>query len=69
MIELKILNCDEKLIERKFKSVEEFIRVMNSDNPNDEPLMLDDEIIELKIDDEEVKTYYLVNDLYNAFTD
>lgn len=69
MIELKILNCDEKAIERKFESVEEFIRVMDSDNPKDEPLMLDDEIIELKIDGEEINIYYLVNDLYNAFTD
>ena len=69
MVEIKILNCDEKEIERNFESIEEFIRVMDSDDPNDEPLMLDDEIIELKIDDEEVKTYYLVNDLYNAFAD
>ena len=69
MVEIKILNCDEKEIERNFESIEEFIRVMDSDNPNDEPLMLDDEIIELKIDDEEVKIYYLVNDLYNAFAD
>ena len=69
MVEIKILNCDEKEIERNFESIEEFIRVMDSDNPNDESLMLDDEIIELKIDDEEVKIYYLVNDLYNAFAD
>ena len=69
MIELKVLNCDDKVIERKFYSAEEFMRIMDSDNPNDEPLILDDEIIELKIDGEEVKTYYLVNDLYNAFSE
>lgn len=69
MLELKVLNCDEKIIERKFKSVEEFVRVMNSENSKDEPLMLDDEIIELNIDGKEIKAYYLVNDLYNAYAD
>ena len=68
MIELKILNCDEKEIERKFESAEEFIRIMDSEDPKDEPLMLDDEIIELKINGEGIDIYYLVNDLYNAFS-
>lgn len=69
MLELKVLNCDEKIIERKFKSVEEFVKVMNSENSKDEPLMLDDEIIELNMDGKEIKVYYLVNDLYNAYAD
>ena len=67
MIELKVLNCNDEVIERRFKSANEFIRIMESEDPKDEPLMLDDEIVELKINNEEIKVYYLVNDLYNAY--
>ncbi len=69
MIELKVLNCNDEVIERKFKSVNEFIRIMESEDLKDEPLMLDDEIVELKINNEKIEFYYLVNDLYNAYAD
>lgn len=69
MIELKILNCNDEVVERKFESVNEFIRVMESENIEDEPLMLDDEIVELRINNEKIDIYYLVNDLYNAYAE
>ena len=69
MIELKILNCNDEVVERKFESANEFIRVMESENIEDEPLMLDDEIVELRVNNEKIDIYYLVNDLYNAYSE
>ncbi|MFR2889538.1 MAG: hypothetical protein ACLTDM_15215 [Clostridium butyricum] len=68
MIEVKFLNCDDIEVTRVFKSGSEFINIMDG-NDELEPLMLDDEIVNLKIDGKKIDVFYTINDLYNFYSE
>lgn len=68
MLNILVVNCDDRLVEYEWNSKEGFVADMDSDNENIP--MLDDALAELNTDDAELGAWWedtecnTVNDLY-----
>lgn len=68
MLNIVVINCDDKYVEYKWNSMKDFILDMDSDNENIP--MLDDALAEINTDSENLylwwrnTSYNTVNDLY-----
>lgn len=68
MLNIVVINCDDEYVEYEWKSKEDFVSDINSDNENIP--MLDDALAEVNTDDEHLNTWWRdttyneVNDLY-----
>ena len=68
MLEIKVMNCDDKEVQYKWISKREFIDDIDSDNENIP--MLDDVLTSVDTDDDELHEWWrdkdgiIVNDLY-----
>lgn len=68
MLNIVVINCDDKYVEYEWESKEDFVSDIDSDNENIP--MLDDALVEVNTDDERLNTwwrdtiYNKVNDLY-----
>lgn len=68
MLEIKVMNCDDKEVQYEWISKREFIDDINSDNENIP--MLDDVLTSVDTDDDELNEWWrdkdgiIVNDLY-----
>ena len=68
MLNIVVINCDNKYVEYEWNSIKEFVLYMDSDN-EDIP-MLDDPLVEVNTDNENLDLwwrntgYNTVNDLY-----
>lgn len=69
MLNIVVINCDEKYIEYEWDSIESFIKDMESDNENIP--MLDDVLAEVNTDDNGLHSWWrdadgmIINDLVN----
>ncbi len=70
MLEITVINCDDKKIQYEWATKREFVDDIDSDNENIP--MLDDVIIAVNTNDEEISIWWsdthgmIVNDLYKA---
>lgn len=66
MMELTVKNCNGNIVDYTFESGVNFIYKLDTTGYENEIPMLDDEIVNVKIDNEEVENSILqiVNDLY-----
>ena len=68
MLNIVVINCDEKYVEYEWKSIKEFVLDMDSNNENIP--MLDDALAEVNTDSDNLNLwwrntgYNTVNDLY-----
>ena len=68
MLNIVVINCDEKYVEYEWNSIKEFVLDMDSDNENIP--MLDDALAEVNTDSDNLNLwwrntdYNTVNDLY-----
>ena len=70
MLNIVVINCDDKYVEYEWNSMKDFILDMDSDNENENIPMLDDALVEINTDNENLylwwrnTSYNTVNDLY-----
>lgn len=68
MLNIVVINCDDKYVEYEWNSMKDFVLDMDSDNENIP--MLDDTLVEVNTDNENLNLwwrdidYTTVNDLY-----